>query len=148
MKVTLIRRSTRLRAPRYGALTDEEIDDAVREALRPHRCAVQFETDAFDGTRRIALQIKVVTIKGKTVDKEYVVGDVRLDGLRRVDALKQYLADVRTHLRNRGVVFTSPLTSTGAMSMNDVRRRGYAPPPQAPEQLGPAAARFHRYSPR
>jgi len=123
MKVTLIRGSTWLRA-RDGALTDQEIHDAVRDALRPHRCTVQFETDAFDGTRRIALQIKVAEIMSKTVHKEYVVGGVRLDGLRRVDALEQYLADLRMYLRSRGVVFTSPLASTTTMGMNDVRRRG------------------------
>jgi len=124
MKERLIRESSPLRAPRDGALSDEDIDDAVRDALRPHRCGVHFETDAINGTRRIALQIKVTEINGKTVHKEYVVGGVQLDGLRRIAALQQYLADLRMHLRSRGVVFTSPLASTRAMSINNGRRRG------------------------
>jgi len=123
MKMTLIP-STRLREPCDGALTDAEIEDAVREAFKPHRGAAQFDTDPFDGTRRIGLRVKVVAIKTKT-DKEYVVEGVRLDGLRRAEALNQYLGDVRMHLTSRGVVFTSPPRAcTSALSMNDVRRRG------------------------
>ena len=122
MTVTLIP-VTRLRAC-DGALTDADIEDTVREAFKPHHCAAQFGTDAFDGIRRIGLRIKVVAIKTNS-DNEYVVEGVRLAGLRRAEALKQYLGDVRMHLRSRGIVFTSPPRAcTSALSMNDVRRRG------------------------
>ena len=67
----------------------------LTDAFAPHRCTVEF----LDDRRKVALRVRGPT------GAEFVVEGKRLDLLRDLDALAQYIQDVRTHLSRRRLRF-------------------------------------------
>src|SRR6187397_810682 len=62
-------------------LADERIAQVLADAFPPHRCTVEFQDDR----RRVALRVRGPN------GAEYVVEGKRLDLLRDLDALAQYI---------------------------------------------------------
>src|SRR3954462_6844496 len=76
-------------------LVDERIAQVLRDAFAPHRCTVEFQ----DERRKVALRVRGPT------GTEFVVEGKRLDLLRDMDALAQYIQDVRIHLSRHRLRF-------------------------------------------
>lgn len=76
-------------------LADERIAQMLTDAFSPHRCAVEFQDDR----RKVALRVRGPN------GAEFVVEGTRLDLLRDLDALAQYIQDVRTHLSQHRLRF-------------------------------------------
>ena len=76
-------------------LDDERIAQALADAFPPHRCTVEFQEDG----RKVALRVRGPN------GAEYVVEGKRLDLLRDLDALAQYIKDVRIHLSQHRLRF-------------------------------------------
>jgi hypothetical protein len=85
-------------------LTDQQVEEMARRAFIPHRCTVSIACVGCENTRKLALRI---TVAARTGDKEFVVDGVPIDSLRQSSELRLYLDDVRTHLRQRGIVFVA-----------------------------------------
>jgi hypothetical protein len=116
MTTTPTQRSTTIRSTATLWLSDEDIEQEAQRAFAPHRCLVRFQTDAFDGSRKVALRIVVSTCKSRIGEKEFVVEGVRADALRQRTELEQYLDDVRAQLRQRGVPFAASVRSASNVS--------------------------------
>ena len=67
----------------------------LTDAFPPHRCTVEFQDDG----RKVALRVRGPN------GAEYVVEGKRLDLLRDLDALAQYIKDVRIHLSQHRLRF-------------------------------------------
>ena len=76
-------------------LADERIAQMLTDAFPPHRCTVEFQEDG----RKVALRVRGPN------GAEYVVEGKRLDLLRDLDALAQYIRDVRIHLSQHRLRF-------------------------------------------
>ena len=76
-------------------LADERIAQVLTDAFPPHRCTVEFQDDR----RRVALRVRGPN------GAEFVVEGKRLDLLRDLDALAQYIRDVRIHLSQHRLRF-------------------------------------------
>ena len=76
-------------------LADERIAQMLTDAFPPHRCTVEFQEDG----RKVALRVRGPN------GAEYVVEGKRLDLLRDLDALAQYIKDVRIHLSQHRLRF-------------------------------------------
>ena len=77
------------------ALSDDRIAQMLADAFPPHRCAVEFHEDG----RKVALRVRGPN------GAEFVVEGKRLDLLRDLDALAQYIRDVRIHLSQHRLRF-------------------------------------------
>jgi hypothetical protein len=86
-------------------LADERIAQMLTDAFAPHRCTVEFQDDR----RKVALRVRGPN------GAEYVVEGKRLDLLRDLNALTQYIKDVRHHLSQHRLRFyvEADLSSTG-----------------------------------
>jgi len=76
-------------------VADERIAQILSEAFTPHRCKVEFQDDR----RKVALRVRGAN------GAEYVVEGKRLALLRNLDALSQYIQDVRMHLSRHRLRF-------------------------------------------
>jgi len=82
------------RQPR-GPLADERIAQMLTDAFAPHRCTVEYQ----DNRRKVALRVRGPN------GAEFAVEGKRLDLLRDLDALAQYIQDVRIHLSQHRLRF-------------------------------------------
>jgi hypothetical protein len=80
-------------------LDDDYIEHVLRHAFAPHRCVVEFQ----EHRTKIALRVYGLD------RREFLVEGKRIDLLRYDDTLAEYVADVRFHLRQRKLIFNSPL---------------------------------------
>ena len=107
MTTTPTQRNPSIRSTSTPWLSDDDLEQEAQRAFAPHRCVVRFQTDAFDGSRKVALRIMVSVCKARVGEKEFVVEGVRAEALRQREALEQYLDDVRAQLQQRGVAFAA-----------------------------------------
>src|SRR4051812_46371882 len=73
---------------RREPLADERIAQLLADAFPPHRCTVEFQDDR----RKVALRVRGPN------GAEFVVEGKRLDLLRDLNSVAQYIQDVRMHL--------------------------------------------------
>ena len=76
-------------------LADDRIAQMLADAFPPHRCVVEFQEDG----RKVALRVRGPN------GAEFVVEGKRLDLLRDLSALAQYIQDVRIHLSQHRLRF-------------------------------------------
>ena len=88
------------------SLADERIAQLLTEAFSPHRCTVEFQ----NGRSRVALKVR------GSNGMEFLVEGTRVDLLRDVNALAQYIQDVKRHLSRHRVFFPDrePVNVLGA----------------------------------
>lgn len=80
-------------------LSDEErIEEALRDGFSPHRCVVEFQSNR----TKVALHLY------GTGGNEFDVAAIRVDVLRDPDSLSRYIRDVRYHLQQRKLKFSTP----------------------------------------
>src|SRR5436190_1429422 len=80
-------------------LTDERIAQVLSDAFAPHRCTAEFQDDR----RKVALRVRGPT------GAEFVIEGQRLELLRDMEALAQYIHDVRIQLgRHRLRFYVQP----------------------------------------
>ena len=93
-------------------LADDRIAQMLSDAFPPHRCTVEFQDDR----RKVALRVRGPN------GVEFVVEGKRLDLLRDLDALAQYIQDVRVHLSQHRLRFyvQADLVSTNVGSATTV----------------------------
>ena len=94
-----------------GRLADEHIAQVLTEAFSPHRCKVEFQNNRC----RVALRVRGPN------GAEFLVEGKRLELLRDVNALAQYIQDVKRHLsQHRLVFYDRPAIGMPRPRMNEV----------------------------